>query len=81
MMVIFMIYILDADNNVSTGLLTGEIPDGAYEVLLEGTIFDDWLNVLFYRQRSAEFWNYTSQSISEFYKVGTCEARMVVFKI
>src|ERR1700712_3841791 len=35
---IYDLYI-DADNDPSTGLLSGDIPGGAYEVLLEGTIF------------------------------------------
>ena len=33
---IYDLYI-DADNDITTGLITGEIPNGAYDVLLEGT--------------------------------------------
>lgn len=45
---IYDIYI-DADDNQETGYLTGDIPDGAYDILLEGTIFDDWLDVFYHR--------------------------------
>ena len=44
---IYDVYI-DADNDITTGLLTGDIPNGAYEVLLEGTVFDDWLDPYYF---------------------------------
>jgi len=70
---IYDLYI-DADNDISTGLLTGEIPNGAYEVLLEGTIFDDWLDPYYFIGSDQQnFGNYTYQSLSEFYKMGDVE--------
>ena len=70
---IYDLYI-DADNDITTGLLTGEIPNGAYEVLLEGTIFDDWLDPYYFiGSDQQDFGNYTPQSINEFYKVGTIQ--------
>jgi PKD repeat protein len=68
---IYDLYI-DADNNITTGLLTNEIPNGAYEVLLEGTVFDDWLDPYYFIGTDQHnFGNYTYQSINEFYKIGT----------
>ena len=70
---IYDLYI-DADNDITTGLLTGEITNGAYEVLLEGTIFDDWLDPYYFIGADQQnFGNYTPQSINEFYKVGTVQ--------
>ena len=71
---IYDLYI-DADNNISTGYLTGEIPGGAYEVLLEGTIFDDWLDVYYHSGDQNSFDGYEYQSINEFYIVGTWEEK------
>lgn len=63
---------LDADNDITTGLLTGDIPGGAYEVLLEGTVFDDWLDPYYFIGTDQQnFGNYQPQSISEFFKMGT----------
>jgi PKD repeat protein len=68
---IYDLYI-DADNNINTGLLTGEIPNGGYEVLLEGTIFDDWLDPYYFIGTDQQnFGNYTYQNLNEFYKFGT----------
>lgn len=68
---IYDLYI-DADNNINTGLLTGEIPNGGYEVLLEGTIFDDWLDPYYFIGTDQQnFGNYTYQNLNEFYKLGT----------
>ncbi|MEO8416967.1 MAG: PKD domain-containing protein [Ginsengibacter sp.] len=68
---IYDLYI-DADNNITTGLISGEIPNGAYDVLLEGTIFDGWLDPYYFIGADQQnFGNYTPQSINEFYTVGT----------
>jgi PKD repeat protein len=68
---IYDLYI-DADNNPATGLLTGEIPNGAYEVLLEGTIFDGWLDPYYFSGTDqANFGGYGSAGISDFWTVGT----------
>src|SRR5664279_973865 len=70
---IYDLYI-DADNNITTGLITGEIPNGAYDVLLEGTIFDGWLDPYYFIGADQQnFGNYTPQSINEFYTVGTVQ--------
>lgn len=71
---IYDIYI-DADNNPEAGYLTGDIPGGAYDILLEGTIFDDWLDVFYHTGDQASFDGFAAQSISEFYTVGTAEEK------
>ena len=67
---IYDIYI-DADNNPATGYLSGDIPDGAYDILLEGTIFDDWLDVYYHSGDQGNFGGFAGQSVSEFYTIGT----------
>ncbi len=70
---IYDLYI-DADNDPSTGLITGDIPNGGYEVLLEGTVFDDWLDPYYFIGADQQnFDNYKPQSINEFYKMGDVE--------
>ena len=70
---IYDLYI-DADNDITTGLLTGDIPNGGYEVLLEGTIFDEWLDPYYFIGSDQQnFGNYTYQNLNEFYKVGTVQ--------
>ena len=70
---IYDLYI-DADNDPSTGLITGDLPGGGYEVLLEGTIFDGWLDPYYFiGADQSNFGNYKPQSINEFYKMGDVE--------
>lgn len=70
---IYDLYI-DADNDPSTGLITGDIPGGGYEVLLEGTVFDDWLDPYYFIGADQQnFDNYKPQSINEFFKMGDVE--------
>lgn len=76
---IYDLYI-DADNNYSTGYLTGDIPGGAYEVLLEGSIFDNWLDVYYHSGDQGSFDGYKPQSINEFYTVGTFQESGGVLK-
>lgn len=67
---IYDLYI-DADNNIATGYMTGEIPNGAYEVLLEGTVFDGWLDPYYFSGDDQAAFSYDYQTINEFYKMGT----------
>jgi PKD domain len=70
---IYDLYI-DADNNYSTGFLTGEVPGGAYDLLLEGTILNGWLDVYYHNgDDQASFGGYALQSIAEFYNIGYTE--------
>ncbi len=76
---IYDLYI-DADNDPTTGLLTGDIPGGAYEVLLEGTIFDGWLDPYYHSGDQANFGGYAAAGISDFWTVGHYEEDNGVLK-
>jgi hypothetical protein len=76
---IYDLYI-DADNDITTGYLTGEIKNGAYEVLLEGSIFDSWLDPYYFSGDDQAAFSYDPQSISEFYKMGDVEQEGNVLK-
>ncbi len=67
---IYDVYI-DADNNIGTGYQTGEIKNGGYEVLLEGTVLDGWLDPYYFSGEDQAAFSYDPQNISEFFKVGT----------
>ena len=69
---IYDLYI-DADNDISTGYLTGEIKNGGYEVLLEGTILGGWLDPFYFSGTDQAAFSYDPQSINEFYKTGTVQ--------
>ena len=71
---------IDADVDMSTGYLTNEIPNGAYEVLLEGTIFDDWLDPYYHSGDQQSFDGYKYQNISEFWTVGAWEEKNGVLR-
>ena len=76
---IYDLYI-DADNNPSTGFLTGEIPGGGYEVLQEGTIFDGWLDNYYHTGDQASFGGYAYTPLSDFYTIGHVEETGGVLK-
>ncbi len=77
---IYDLYI-DADNDMSTGLITGDIPNGAYEVLLEGTIFGGWLDPYYFGgSDQANFGGYAPAGISDFYTMGDYEEANGVLK-
>lgn len=65
---IFDFYI-DSDNNTSTGLLGG-FPDGGFDVLLEGALLTEGLDVFYHKGEQTSF-SFDPQSISDFYQVGT----------
>lgn len=65
---IFDFYI-DSDNNTSTGLLGG-FPDGGFDVLLEGALLTEGLDVFYHKGEQTSF-SFDQQSISDFYQVGT----------
>jgi PKD repeat protein len=69
---IYDLYI-DADNDPATGLITGDIPNGAYEVLMEGAIFNGSLDTYYHTGNQANFGGYAPVTLNEFYTVGTSE--------
>jgi len=77
---IYDLYI-DADNNPATGLLTSDIPNGAYDILLEGTIFGGWLDTYYFSgDDQSNFGNYGLVSAGEYYTVGTSQESGGVLK-
>jgi PKD repeat protein len=73
-------FYIDADNDISTGYLTGDYPNGGFDVLLEGTVFDEWLDPYYHSGDQASFDGYAYQSINEFYLVGTVKESGGVLK-
>jgi PKD repeat protein len=70
---IYDLYI-DADLDMSTGLVTNDIKNGAYDVLLEGTVIGNWIDPYYFiGSDQNNFDNYKYQNINEFFKVGTIE--------
>jgi PKD repeat protein len=62
---------MDSDNNPATGLLTGNWPDGGYDVLLEGPFLVGDVTVMYFNGATQADWGWATQSISETYTVGT----------
>lgn len=61
-------FYLDTDNSAGTGLLT-DIPEGGYDVLLEGAILDGWFDVFNHKGAQNEF-SFEPTGATEFYTVG-----------
>jgi PKD repeat protein len=64
-------FYLDADNNPATGLLTGTFTGGAYDVLLEGAMLQNWLDPFYFSGATQTSWGWSYQSIADYYQVGT----------
>ena len=62
-------FYLDTDNSTTTGLLTS-IPDGGYDVLLEGNILGDWLDAFNHKGAQNAF-SFEPSGATEHYQVGT----------
>jgi hypothetical protein len=70
---IFDVY-LDSDNDPTTGLLTGNWPDGGYDVLIEGPFLvgpATDVSIMYFTGAAQTDWGWAIQSISEAYTVGT----------
>ncbi len=77
---IYDLYI-DADNDPTTGLLSGDMPNGGYDVLLEGTVFGNWLDPYYFTgSDQASFGGYKSAGISDFWTVGKYQEANGVLK-
>lgn len=80
---IFDFYI-DGDNDAATGLLTGTFPGGGYDILLEGQLLTAPMAIFYFIGADQNnFGNFTQQSISESYTVGTIkeEGGLVKFEV
>lgn len=65
-------FYLDTDGNSSTGLLTGSIPGGGYDYLLEGPMLQGADALIQYQHTGAQnSFSFSPQSIPEYYKLGT----------
>ncbi|MFT3947411.1 MAG: PKD domain-containing protein [Agriterribacter sp.] len=62
-------FYLDTDNDPSTGYTTGLFPGGGFNVLLEGTMLDGWLDP-YYHNGAQDAFAFDYQSVSEFFNVG-----------
>ena len=61
-------FYLDTDNSTTTGLLTS-IPDGGYDVLLEGNILGDWLDAFNHKGAQNAF-SFEPSGATEHFTVG-----------
>lgn len=67
-------FYLDTDHNPATGLLSGEIPGGGYDYLLEGPLLSDPNGLVQYQHTGAQdAFSFTPLDIPEYYKVGTVQ--------
>lgn len=62
-------FYLDTDNNATTGLLTGSVPGGGYDVLLEGNILGEWLDAFNHKGAQNAF-SFEPSGATEYYTVG-----------
>jgi PKD repeat protein len=67
-------FYLDTDNDPTTGLLTGEIPGGGYDYLLEGPMLAAPDALVQYQHTGAQSaFSFNALSVAEFYTVGTVD--------
>ena len=67
-------FYLDTDHNPATGLLSGEIPGGGYDYLLEGPLLSDPNGLVQYQHTGGQSdFSFTPLEIPEYYKVGTVQ--------
>jgi PKD domain len=65
---IFDFYI-DADNDLTTGLITGLFTNSGNDVLLEGAFLTGWFDPFYHTGAQTDF-SFDPQTISDFYKIG-----------
>lgn len=71
-------FYLDTDNSAATGLLT-DIPQGGYDVLLEGSVLGGWLDVFNHKGAQNAF-SFEPAGVTEAYSVGNVEESGNVLK-
>ena len=71
-------FYLDTDNSAATGLLT-DMPEGGYDVLLEGSIFGNWLDVFNHKGAQNAF-SFEPAGVTEAYSIGNVEESGGVLK-
>lgn len=71
-------FYLDTDNSTATGLLNG-IPEGGYDVLLEGGILAGWFDAFNHKGAQNAF-TFDPTGVAEFYKTGTIQEESGILK-
>jgi len=67
-------FYLDTDNDPTTGLLTGEIPGGGYDYLLEGPMLATPNGLIEYQHTGGQAdFSFNALDIAEYYKLGTVQ--------
>lgn len=69
---IFDFYI-DSDNSPATGLLTGNWPDGGYDILLEGQLLTNGIDIFYHNSTNQNAFSFAQQSIADAITVGTIQ--------
>lgn len=69
---IFDFYI-DSDNSAATGLLTGNWPEGGYDVLLEGQLLTNGIDIFYHNSTNQNAFSFAQQSIADAITVGTIQ--------
>jgi hypothetical protein len=69
---IFDFYI-DSDNSPATGLLTGNWPDGGYDILLEGQLLTNGIDIFYHNSTNQNAFSFAQQSIADAITVGTVQ--------
>jgi hypothetical protein len=74
-------FYLDTDNDSTTGLLTGEIPGGGYDYLLEGPMLATPNGLVQYQHTGAQdAFSFNALDIAEYYTLGTVQESNGVVK-
>ncbi|MFI5158539.1 MAG: PKD domain-containing protein [Sphingobacteriales bacterium] len=67
-------FYLDSDDNLATGLITGSIPGGGYDFLLEGNLLSDPNSLVQYQHIGAQnAFSFNPLSIAGFFTLGTVQ--------
>lgn len=64
---------IDTDNNPATGYLSNDMPGGGYDMLLEGSIFDNWLDIDPFEGTDQNSFNFVNISANNYYQMGDIE--------
>ncbi|MCC8407570.1 PKD domain-containing protein [Mucilaginibacter sp. UR6-1] len=64
-------FYMDSDNNPSTGLATGTFTEGGYDILLEGQLLTNGVDIFYHNSANQADFSFAQQSIAEAYQVGT----------
>ncbi|MBE9586136.1 PKD domain-containing protein [Mucilaginibacter sp. JRF] len=64
-------FYMDSDNNASTGLATGTFTEGGYDILLEGQLLTNGVDIFYHNSANQADFSFAQQSIAEAYQVGT----------